>query len=398
LLRSFTQRQTIAADFPVIGAAHMTDQYSDNFEIFLVTLPGLEEHLFAEVKEQGFKKPVMISGGVLTQGKWKDVWRANLVLRGASKVLVRIGEFRAHHLAQLDKHARRFPWGEFLLPDHRVKVEVSTNRKSEIYHGGAAEDRIERAIGEEFGAPIATRLEDADILIKVRIARNLVIISLETSGTPLHKRGHKQAMGKAPLRETIAAMTLRACNYKRTEPLLDPMCGSGTYLIEAAEMAANLMAGRGRSFAFEKLVSYDAAAVSEMKQNWFTREAPAHFYGSDQNAQVIQFAKDNAARAGVADACEFSNAPLSKLKPPDCSPGLVMVNPPYGTRIGNKAALRGLYRNFGDIMKTRFSGWRVGMVTTDAALADATKLTWKPPSAPIPHGGLKIRLYQTEIT
>jgi len=351
----------------------MTTDSHQIFEIFLVTLPGLEEHLFAEVKEQGFKKPAMISGGVLIRGGWKEVWRANLILRGASKVLVRIGEFRAHHLAQLDKHARRFPWGDFLLEGHSIKVDVSTNKKSEIYHGGAAED-----------------------LIKVRIARNLVIISLETSGTPLHKRGHKQAMGKAPLRETIAAMTLRACGYKRKEPLLDPMCGSGTYVIEAAEMAANLMAGRGRAFAFEKLVSYDAEVVREMKESWFTREAPAHFYGSDQNAQVITFAKDNAARAGVERACQFTNAPLSKLKRPEGPPGLVMVNPPYGTRIGNKKALLGLYRSFGEVMKKDFSGWRVGMVTTDVALAEATKLPWKPPGAPIPHGGLKIRLYQTE--
>jgi len=203
-------------------------------------------------------------------------------------------------------------------------------------------------------------------------------------------------MGKAPLRETIAAMTLRACGYNRKEPLLDPMCGSGTYPIEAAEMAANLMAGRDRSFAFEKLLSYDAEAVQAMKAGWFTREAPAHFYGSDQNAQVIEFAQQNAARAGVGAACQFTQRPLSKLERPEGPAGLVMINPPYGARIGNKKALMGLYRSFGKVMQDRFTGWRVGMVTTDTALAEATKLPWKPASAPIPHGGLKIRLYQTE--
>ena len=161
----------------------MTDVQNPNFEIFLVTLPGLEDMLLAEVREQGFKRPKAISGGVLIQGGWPEVWRANLVLRGASKVLARIGEFRAHHLAQLDKHARKFPWADFLSPGHSVKVEVSTNRKSEIYHSGAAEQRFERAISETFGARIAERLEDTDVLIKVRIARNLVIVSIETSGT-----------------------------------------------------------------------------------------------------------------------------------------------------------------------------------------------------------------------
>ena len=375
----------------------MTDSASTTFEIFLVTLPGLEDLLLAEVREQGFKKPKAISGGVLIQGGWPEVWRANLVLRGASKVLARVGEFRAHHLAQLDKHARKFPWADFLSPGHSVKVEVSTNRKSEIYHSGAAEQRFERAISETFGARIVERLEDTDILIKVRIARNLVIVSLETSGTALHKRGYKQAMGKAPLRETIAAMTLRACGYKRTEPLLDPMCGSGTYPIEAAEMAGNLMAGRERNFAFEKLKSYEADAVQTMKEDWFTRTPPAHFYGYDQNTGVIEAAKANAVRAGVGEACQFAVQPLSKLRAPEGPTGLVIVNPPYGERIGKKKALLGLYREFGDIMQSRFKGWRVGLVTSDDALAQATKLDWTNISAPIPHGGLKIKLYQTGL-
>lgn len=374
----------------------MTDPAPITFEIFLVTLPGLEEFLLAEVREQGFKKPRAISGGVFIQGGWSEVWRANLILRGASKVLARIGEFRAHHLAQLDKHARNFPWADFLAPGHSVKVEVSTNRKSEIYHSGAAEQRFERAISETFGARIAERLEDTDILIKVRIARNLVIISLETSGTALHKRGYKQAMGKAPLRETIAAMTLRACGFKWKEPLLDPMCGSGTYPIEAAEMAGNLMAGRDRPFAFEKLVSCDAEAVQKMKDDWFTRAPPAHFYGFDKNVGVIESATANAARAGVGDACHFAASSLSKLKAPDGPPGLVIVNPPYGERIGNKKALLGLYQEFGEIMRQRFTGWRVGLVTSDDALAQSTQLPWVKTSAPIPHGGLKIKLYQTE--
>ena len=375
----------------------MTDSAPITFEIFLVTLPGLEDFLLAEVREQGFKKPKVISGGVLIQGGWPEVWRANLVLRGASKVLARVGEFRAHHLAQLDKHARKFPWADFLLPGHSVKVEVSTNRKSEIYHSGAAEQRFERAISETFGARIADRLEDTDILIKVRIARNLVIISLETSGTALHKRGYKQAMGKAPLRETIAAMTLRACGYKRTEPLLDPMCGSGTYPIESAEMAGNLMAGRDRRFAFEKLASYDADAVKKMKTDWFTRTPPAHFYAYDQNVGAVEAAKANAERAGVSEACHFAVQPLSKLRAPDGPAGLVMVNPPYGERIGKKKTLLGLYREFGDVMQTRFKDWRVGLVTSDEALAQATKLNWVQTSAPIPHGGLKIKLYQTGL-
>jgi putative N6-adenine-specific DNA methylase len=174
------------------------------------------------------------------------------------------------------------------------------------------------------------------------------------------------------------------------------MCGSGTYPIEAAEMAGNLMAGRERSFAFEKLVSYDAEVVQKMKDDWFTREPAAHFHGYDKNASVIESAKANAARAGVGAACQFAAGPLSKLQPPKGPTGLVIVNPPYGERIGNKKELLGLYREFGDVMQKRFAGWRIGLVTSDDVLAQSTKLPWTKTSAPIPHGGLKIKLYQTD--
>jgi len=375
----------------------MTDAPSPNFEIFLVTLPGLEDMLLAEVREQGFKKPKTITGGVLIQGGWPEVWRANLVLRGASKVLARIGEFQAQNLKALEKNAAEFPWDVFLLPSCSIKVDVTTNKRNGIYHSGAAEERLEHAIAQSISAEIMSDRAKVEVLIKARIVKNTVQISVDTSGVALHKRGHKQALGKAPLRETIAAMTLRACGYKRTEPLLDPMCGSGTYLIEAAEMAGNQMAGRGRDFAFEKLVSYDAEAVAKFKADWFTRTPPKHFYGYDQNGTVINAAKDNAARAGVSDACHFKAQPLSKLKRPEAPPGLVIVNPPYGMRIGNKKALYALYRQFGDIMRAEFTGWRVGLITSDDGLAQATKLDWSDVSAPIPHGGLKIRLYQTNI-
>lgn len=367
------------------------------FEILLVTLPGLEDMLLAEAREQGFKKPRTISGGVLIRGDWDTVWRANLVLRGASKVLVRIGAFPAQNLKELEKNAQGFPWADLLRPGTAIKVDVTTNKRNGVYHSGAAEERIERAIAEAVPVQIASERDQAEVLLKARIVKNNVLVSIDSSGVSLHKRGHKQAMGKAPLRETIAALTLRACGYKRTEPLLDPMCGAGTYLIEAAEMAANLMAGRGRSFAFEKLTSYQVDRVQKMKADWFTRTPPTHFYGFDQNEGAIDAAKSNASRAGVADAIQFKAQNLSNLKRPDGPSGLVMVNPPYGARIGNKKVLFRLYRQFGEIMQTEFSDWRVGLITSDDALAKATKLPWTSVSAPIPHGGLKIRLYQTEV-
>jgi len=368
---------------------------SSEFEIFLGTQPGLESLLLEEVIERGFKRGKAIGGGVTIWGDWNDVWRANLTLRGASKVLARIGEFRAFHLAQLDKRARKFPWGKTLTQGHAVKVEVVTNRKSKIYHAGAAIERIERAIHEEFGAKIAKSMDEADIIIKTRIDDNNVRFSVDTSGIGLHKRGYKQAMGKAPLRETMAALALRSCGYDGRETVLDPMCGSGTFLIEAAQISRNFMAGRSREFAFEKLASYDAAAVESIRDNWTPRESEQKLYGSDRNVNVIGFSKANAERGGVADMCEFKPLPLSKVERPESPPGLVIVNPPYGARIGKKKDLFALYTSFGDVMRDRFTGWRVGMITSDMKLAEATKLPWLKTGAPIAHGGLKVRLFRT---
>jgi len=322
-----------------------------DFEIFLGTAPGLESLLLSEVKAAGFKSPKSVGGGIITTGNWEDVWRANLTLRGASKVLARFGQFRAFHLAQLDKRARKFPWESILTKTASVKVEVVTSRKSKIYHAGAAIQRIERAISEEFGAPIVSSVTDADIVIKVRIDDNNVIMSVDTSGLGLHKRGHKQAMGKAPIRETMAALALRGCGYTGNETVIDPMCGSGTFLIEAAEIANNMMAGRSRPFAFEQLASYDPKAVQAIRSNWKVSETTQRFYGSDRNVNVIG---------------------------------------------GKKKDLFSLYTAFGDVMRDRFIGWRIGMITADDRLAKATKLPWKNTGAPIAHGGLKVRLYKTE--
>ncbi|MBL4871453.1 MAG: class I SAM-dependent RNA methyltransferase [Robiginitomaculum sp.] len=370
--------------------------YTTEFEILLTTPPGLEEWLLKEVQEAGFKRAVSMRGGVTIWGGWIDVWRANLTLRGVSKVLVRIGEFRAFHLAQLDKRARKFPWGDVLTKNLSIKAEVTTNKRNKIYHAGAAVERIERAISEEFGSKIAGSMSETDIVIKARIDSNNVLLSVDSSGEGLHKRGHKQAMGKAPMRETMAALFLRSCGYDGAEPVLDPMCGSGTFLIEAAEISRGLMAGRARKFAFEKLKSYDASAVQKIREEWETRESAQHFYGSDRNVNVIGFANANAERAGVADLCNFKPIPLTKVKRPDGPTGLVIVNPPYGARIGKKKDLFALYGAFGDLMRDQFKGWRVGLITSDTRLAEATKLPWLPLGVPIAHGGLKVNLFRTD--
>ncbi len=367
----------------------------DTFEIFLATAPGLEAALCAEVRGKGFRQPRPVPGGVVIRGGWPEVWRANLWIRGAGRVLARIDAFHAVHLAQLDIRARRVAWDRVLRPDVPFRVEAACTG-SRIYHSGAAAERIATAIRETLGAPHSA---EAGILVRARIEDDLCTLSVDTSGEPLHKRGYKQAVNPAPMRETMASLFLLQCGYDGGEPVLDPMCGAGTFVIEAAEIAARLNPGRARHFAFEQLATFDAEAWQRMREVRSQRVPAARCFGSDRDAGAIEMSRANAERAGVAEATEFRRCTISEIEPPqglpDGPPGLVIVNPPYGTRIGDRAALSPLYRALGQRLLGRFAGWRVGLVASESRLAHATGLPFLPPGPPVPHGGLRVSLYRT---
>lgn len=370
-------------------------------EFFLVATPGMEALIADEAREAGFQGVTVGPGGVTVAGGWPEVWRANLELRGPSRVLARIGAFRAMHLAQLDKRARKFAWGEVLRPDVPVRVEA-TCHASRIYHAGAAAERVGRAIAETLGAPVqfAGKAEEefaGGVALKVRIDDDLCTFSVDTSGEGLHKRGHKAQVGKAPMRETMAAMFLRACDYRPGEAVVDPMCGSGTFVIEAAEITGGLQPGRSRAFAFEKLVTFDAAAFCAMRRE-VSVSGPVVGFGSDRDDGAIRAATANAERAGVAGITAFRRAAISDAMPPEgVAPGLVIVNPPYGARIGDRRQLFALYAAMGRVLRERFAGWRVGIITSDGGLAKATGLPFLPMGESVAHGGLRIALYRTDV-
>ncbi len=364
------------------------------FEIFLTAPPGLEPVLLDEVQALGFAGAAAVPGGVTLPGGWAEVRRANLWVRGAGRVLARVAAFRAMHLAQLDKRARRVDWAGLLPADVAVAVEAAC-RGSRIYHAGAAAERVARAIAETVGAPAGASATEGGIRILVRIEDDLCTLSVDTSGEALHKRGSKTATAKAPLRETLAALFLRSCGYRGQWPVLDPMCGSGSFVIEAAEMALGLAPGRARGFGFERLVPHDAVAWAAERGGLVAGATDLRFHGSDRDQGAVRAAQANAERAGVAEVVAFARAAVSDLPRPDGSPGLVIVNPPYGLRIGTRKPLFALHGALGATLAARFAGWRVGMVTADAGLARATGLPWEAPGPIVDHGGIKVRLWQT---
>ena len=358
--------------------------------LFLVAAPGLDATLAEEARAAGFAAVAVVPGGVEAEGGWPDIWRANLVLRGATRVLVRVAEFRAMHLAQLDKRARKVDWAAVLRADVPVRVEAICH-KSKIYHAKAAAQRVETALREELGAPIAA---DAALVVKVRIEDDLCTVSLDTSGESLHKRGHKGFTGKAPMRETLAALILRQLGFDGSQTLVDPMCGSGTFVIEAAEIAAGLQPGRDRGFAFQQLAGYDAKAFDALKET--PARVPAlQFFGSDRDQGAVQGAIANAGQAGVADWCRFTRLAVSDLAPPEgLAPGIVVVNPPWGARIGERKLLFALYGSLGKVLAERFHGWRIGIVSPDPGLVKAMGLPLQPGTADIDMGGTRVTLWQ----
>jgi putative N6-adenine-specific DNA methylase len=188
---------------------------------------------------------------------------------------------------------------------------------------------------------------------------------------------------------------LRQCGFDGREPVVDPMCGSGTFVIEAAEIAAGLKPGRSRRFAFEQLATFDSIAWLRMRGNPETRKPDIRFHGSDRDAGAVAMGRANAERASVAALTEFKKQAISDLTPPDGPPGLVIVNPPYGTRIGDARQLNALYRVLGQTLLARFAGWRVGVITNETPLAEATGLPFAPPGEPVSHGGIRVQLFQT---
>ena len=369
---------------------------SGTFSCFAAATPGIEPVLAREMSALGLKEIAASPGGVAFAADFEDLMRAHLWLRTASRILVRIGEARLTHLAQLDKWARKLPWKALLPFGAPLSVDASAKR-SKLYHTGAISQRVETAaraaLGpERAGAPAAR--------LFVRLEKDQCSVSLDASGEPLHKRGHKLETGKAPLRETLAAAFLAECGYSGDEPLIDPMCGSGTFVLEAAALAAGLPPGRDRDFAFKALPGFDNQRwTSLLEQEGRTaRAAPTVCFGFDRDAGAVAVARANAERAGLSERTRFEQQTVSDLTRPDGPPGLVVVNPPYGERIGDRKRLAALYGSLGGALKDRFQGWRVGLVTSAPDLAKAAGLPFGPPGPPIPHGPLKIRLYRAALS
>jgi len=356
---------------------------TDRLPLFAVAAPGLEAICGAELRALGIAATAE-PGGAAWEGTTDDVHRANLWLRTAGRVVVRAASFRARSFIELERHARRVPWERWVKRGRAVRLRV-TSKKSKLYHEGAIAERmlgfVEDRVGG-IGASSAAKGPDDDAdggdaqLFVVRVHRDEVTISADSSGALLHLRGYRQAVAKAPLRETLAAAMLRGAGWTGNAPLLDPMCGSGTIPIEAALLARNVAPGLAaasrepRAFAFTAWPGHDAAAWERAvaaARDAILPASPVPVAGSDRDAGAVEAARANAERAGVAGGVEFDVRPVSAMEPPP-GPGLLVCNPPYGVRVGEIDALRNLYAALGRTARARCPGWTVALLAAERKL------------------------------
>jgi len=379
-------------------------------KLFAVSAPGLESFTAQELRQLGLlpstqlelKQAVDVEGGGMEfAGDLQAIYRANLTLRTANRVLMRLGEFYAAAFSELRKKAGRLAWERYLKPGQPVAVRV-TCHKSRLYHSDAVAERIAGAVGDRLGQPVPLQklqLQKLDEdsggrlpqLIVVRLVHNLCTISVDSSGALLYRRGYRLATAKAPLRESLAAGMILASGWDLDSPLLDPFCGSGTIPIEAAQMALGIPAGSARRFAFMDWPGFDPLqwknllADSQPK----IRSSIPKIIASDRDAGAVEMAQANAERAGVADQIEFSCRAVSAIEPTGA--GWVVTNPPYGLRVSANKDLRNLYAQLGNVLRAKCPGWKAAILCSDLQLLGQTGLQLDT-SLSLVNGGVAVKL------
>ncbi|MEP6763577.1 MAG: class I SAM-dependent RNA methyltransferase [Gemmatimonadaceae bacterium] len=361
---------------------------SELFDAFAVVAPGLAPMVADELSDLGITQLTVVDAGVSFGATPRDLARANVWLRTASRVIVRLSKFEATDFATLERKAKTVPWSRVLRAGAVVQLRV-TCKKSRLYHSDAVAERVARGIE---GAIAGSRVEhkavdeevDVDVnaklpqLIIVRFDHDQCTISADSSGALLHRRGWRQAVAKAPLRETLAAALITASEWDATSPLVDPFCGSGTIGIEAVLRARNVAPGIARTFAMESWPEINAGLLNSIKRDAHAEvraDSDVRIVMSDRDAGACAAAKSNAERAGVSDAVEIAVQSLSETELPKIGhAGFVVTNPPYGVRVSGAHDLRSLYQRLGDIMREGGPAWHLTMLAADRALASQTKL------------------------
>jgi 23S rRNA (guanine2445-N2)-methyltransferase len=359
---------------------------------------GLEALLADELGRCGARDVAAVSGGVGFGGDWRCCCRANLESRLATRILWQVAAGPYRREEDVYRLAYDVPWHAQFEVERTLRVDVTAIR-SPLKSLDFVALRVKDAVCDRFRAECGSRpsvdTRTPEVRIQVFLTANEATLYLDTSGEPLYKRGFKQSKVEAPLKENLAAGILLLAHWRPGEALLDPMCGSGTLLLEAAQMALDIAPGLGRRFGFEALAACDPALWRELLNEAAGRRRPVvplAIYGSDLYGEQVRRARENLSAAGLAHAVQLKQANVLELPAP-ASSGVWVANPPYGARLGEKEELMQFYPQLGDALKRRYAGWRCYFFSADKELPRLIGLR-STRRIPLYNGPLECRLYE----
>ena len=359
---------------------------------------GLAGVLAEELAGLGAGDAKAAEAGVSFSGPFDLVYIANLHSRIASRILWRVGQFPYRTEEDIYQGASKVQWNAYFNAERTFKVETNAHRspvKSLDFITLKVKDAMVDQFRQAVGKRPSVESRDPDIRVHVFLDAKTCTLYVDTSGESLFKRGRRDHVGDAPLKKNLAAGILRLARWEPGVPLLDPMCGAGTFLTEAAEISLGRAAGRERAFAFEKLSRYNEATWDRLRANARKSErepAPLPIYGSDLYGRSLGHAALNLKESGLEACVQLKQVNLLELSPP-APTGSLVTNPPYGVRLGEKEQLAQFYPQLGDALKQRFGGWTAYIFSGDPELAKLIRL--HPTRKPVLYNGaLECRLYE----
>ncbi len=375
-------------------------------ETFFCPCPrGLAPALAAELDKCGAATVVPADAGVTFTGDWGSAYRANLHSRIATRVLWRVAHFEYRNEHDIYDAALVLAWTSWFDVSRTIKVEVNAQR-SPVKSLDFVTLRIKDAIADKFREVMDKRpsvaVREPDVRVHAFLSPTECTLYIDLSGEPLFKRGSRDHTGDAPLKKNLAAGIIALSGWQPDESFFDPMCGSGTFLVEAAEMALNiapgLSGGKVRAYALERLKNFDAvqwkkivdeARAAEKKRNI------SHIFGSDMYGEQLKFARENLVANGLGDCVQLKQANILEVSAPTDT-GVLVTNPPYGDRLGDAEELAALYPKLGDLLKQKFAGWRAYFFSGDTNLPNGIRLSTSK-KTPLFNGKIECRLYEYKI-
>jgi putative N6-adenine-specific DNA methylase len=358
-----------------------TEEIMPKQKYFATCARGLEGVLAEELRDLRALDIEPGRGGVSFGGDQATLYQANLWLRTAIRVLRPILDVHVESPEDLYKAVQTVDWSQYLTREHTLAVDCNV-RDSHLTHSHYAALKTKDAICDQFvareGGRPSVDVEEPMVGLNLHIYKDQAVLSLDSSGESLHKRGYRSKLAKAPLNEALAAGLVLLSGWKPGTPLVDPLCGSGTLPIEATWMATRRPPGLTRKrFGFQGWLDFDIGLWTELRdeaRRGILKQLDAPILGSDIRRDAINFARDNARAAGVGNLVHFEQKDLADFHPPAVSPGTIICNPPYGERIGVEQDLRILYRTLGEVLQQRCQGWTACVFTGNPQLGRAIHL------------------------